>query len=95
MEPNGTSVRDGTHSLCVYKCETEAAFADPDAYLGLPSRLSQVAQAQAAQEGVNSAAAIVSPGQRGDRGGAGIIRAAREAVKIRTKLCSTKLTQNG
>ena len=62
----------------------------------LSNRLSEVAAAQDTAGGVNSATAIVTSGQKGGGGGGvGTVRAVREAVKIKTKLCSTKLTQNG
>jgi hypothetical protein len=79
MEPDETTIKDGSHSLCVYKCEDGDQLRDPSLYLPLPSRLSDIKQ---------SDFNLIVP-----RGG--FLRSQKESITIRTRLCSTKLTQNG
>ena len=86
MEADETTIKDGSHSLCVYKCEDadqlSKSSSDPSwQYLSLASRISDIKQSDFA---LNSAV------HRG-----GFARSNKESITIRTRLCSTKLTQNG
>ena len=79
MEADETTIKDGSHSLCVYKCEdAEELGRDPSLYLALASRLSDIKQSD------------FGTALRG-----GFVRSNKESITIRTRLCSTKLTQNG
>ena len=80
MEADETTIKDGSHSLCVYKCE-DAEHLDPSPhYLALASRISDIKQSDFSVNTVH-------------RGG--FVRSNKESITIRTRLCSTKLTQNG
>ena len=81
MEADETTIKDGSHSLCVYKCE-DADHLDPSQshYLALASRISDIKQSDFSVNTVH-------------RGG--FVRSNKESITIRTRLCSTKLTQNG
>ena len=80
MEADETTIKDGSHSLCVYKCE-DADHLDPSPhYLALASRISDIKQSDFSVNTVH-------------RGG--FVRSNKESITIRTRLCSTKLTQNG
>ena len=77
MEADETTVKDGDHVLCLYKCEDVHKIESSAAYANLPSKVSQVAAADS-----------ISLSQ-------GFVRSSKESVTVKTKLCSTKLTQNG
>ena len=79
MEADETTIKDGSHSLCIYKVEdAEELGRDPSLYLALASRLSDMKQSD------------FGTALRG-----GFVRSNKESITIRTRLCSTKLTQNG
>ena len=83
MEADETTIKDGSHSLCVYKCEDaeHLSGSDPKShYLSLASRISDIKQSDFSVNTVH-------------RGG--FVRSNKESITIRTRLCSTKLTQNG
>ena len=82
MEADETTIKDGSHSLCVYKCEDAdyLSGSDPSHYLTLASRISDIKQSDFSVNTVH-------------RGG--FVRSNKESITIRTRLCSTKLTQNG
>ena len=42
MEADETTIKDGDHVLCLYKCEDAHKIQSPGAYLNLPSKVSQV-----------------------------------------------------
>jgi hypothetical protein len=77
MDVDETTLKDGNHSLCLYKCEDPVRLVDSGIYLAMPSKLSEVTTLEQ-----------VTLSQ-------GFVRSAKENVTIQTKLCSTKLTQNG
>ena len=42
MDMDETAVKDGTHSLCLYKCEDASKFENCAIYLAMPSKLNEV-----------------------------------------------------
>ena len=42
MDMDETTVKDGSHSLCLYKCEDVNRFENSAIYLAMPSKLSEV-----------------------------------------------------
>ncbi len=78
MEPDETTIKDGSHSLCVYRCDDADQLRDPAHYLMLASRLSDIKQSDFSVTAHR-----------------GYVRSNKESITIRTRLCSTKLTQNG
>ena len=77
MESNRTTIKDGSHSLCIYKCEDQGQLDDPGVYASFSSRLSEVRLSD--QVTVHR----------------GFVRSTKESITVKTRLCSTKLTQNG
>ncbi len=77
MELDQTTLKDGSHTLCLYKCEDPFRLEDCSVYFTMPSKLSEVTTHEQV---------ILSHG---------FVRSAKENVTVNTKLCSTKLTQNG
>ena len=78
MDADETTIKDGDHVLCLYKCEDSYRLKDANVYLSLPSKLSQVPASESQ----------ITLSQ-------GFVRSIRENITVKTKLCSTKLTQNG
>jgi hypothetical protein len=78
MELDGTTVKDGAHSLCIYKCDDVQQLSDCNVYLALAARLSDMKHSEQ-QVTIHR----------------GFVRSSKENVTVRTRLCSTKLTQNG
>ena len=78
MDADETTIKDGDHVLCLYKCEDSYRLKDANVYLTLPSKLSQVPASESQ----------ITLSQ-------GFVRSIRENITVKTKLCSTKLTQNG
>ena len=78
MEADETTIKDGEHILCLYKCEDSYRLKDANVYLSLPSKLSQIP----------SSDSQITLSQ-------GFVRSMKENVTVKTRLCSTKLTQNG
>ena len=78
MDADETTIKDGDHVLCLYKCEDSYRLKDANVYLTLPSKLSQVP--------VSESQITLSQG---------FVRSIKENITVKTKLCSTKLTQNG
>ena len=78
MEADETTIKDGDHILCLYKCEDSYRLKDANVYLPLPSKLSQIP----------SSDNQITLSQ-------GFVRSIKENVTVKTRLCSTKLTQNG
>eukprot|EP00095_Tigriopus_kingsejongensis_P008592 maker-scaffold1083_size63694-snap-gene-0.15 protein:Tk08592 transcript:maker-scaffold1083_size63694-snap-gene-0.15-mRNA-1 annotation:"dedicator of cytokinesis protein 3 isoform x2" len=76
MGADRTTIKDGSHSLCIYKCEDQEQLGDPNIYLPLVARLSEVRLSD--QVTVHR----------------GFVRSTKESITIKTRLCSTKLTQN-
>ncbi|XP_059098752.1 dedicator of cytokinesis protein 3-like [Tigriopus californicus] len=76
MEADRTTIKDGSHSLCIYKCEDQEQLTDSSIYLPLVARLSEVRLSD--QVTVHR----------------GFVRSTKESITIKTRLCSTKLTQN-
>ena len=42
MDMDETTLKDGSHNLCLYKCEDSARFENCGIYLAMPSKLSEV-----------------------------------------------------
>ena len=78
MDADETTIKDGDHVLCLYKCEDDYRLKDANVYLSLPSKLSQI---PASENQITLSQ--------------GFVRSIRENVTVKTRLCSTKLTQNG
>lgn len=76
MEADRTTIKDGSHSLCIYKCEDQEQLTDSSIYLPLVARLSEVRLSD--QVTVHR----------------GFVRSTKESITVKTRLCSTKLTQN-
>ena len=77
MEADETTIKDGEHVLCLYKCEDPNKLDNPSVYLPLPSKTSQIAATDS-----------ITMSQ-------GFVRSSKESLTVKTRLCSTKLTQNG
>ena len=78
MDADETTIKDGDHILCLYKCEDAYRLKDANVYLPLASKLSQIP----------STDNQITLSQ-------GFVRSIKENVTVKTRLCSTKLTQNG
>ena len=79
MDADETTIKDGDHVLCLYKCEDVYRLKDSNVYLPLASKLCQIPLSDNSQITLSQ----------------GFVRSIKENVTVKTRLCSTKLTQNG
>ena len=49
MDMDETTVKDGSHSLCLYKCEDVNRFENSAIYLAMPSKLCEVTSLEQVQ----------------------------------------------
>lgn len=85
LQPNGTTLKDESHELLVYKVDHKKFDEGEANYLSLPSKKSEL-ETRRSHSDLHSKVSLQ---------GSGLTLSNKDSFQISTLVCSTKLTQNG